>query len=218
MNNVSISSYIIHTFTSPSMVVPHGEYAEDEYVEEYAESYAESQEVPVNQFNSQSINRNGNYEISVMHKILEMVTEIKIQVNDIARNMQSFKVDKQPVEQYDIFTKCLPLNSFEAIEKFEELISDLEINKLFKTFLTTIGGNDYKDNINRVYKILFTNELGMGCSWLGQRNNKRMVDLKIIAAVKEIIIGQHNIQQKLIENCSSEWFRHARQRYQREKK
>ncbi|KAB0804458.1 hypothetical protein PPYR_01428 [Photinus pyralis] len=110
---------------------PHGEYAEDEYVEEYAESYAESQEVPVNQFNSQSINRNGNYEISVMHKILEMVTEIKIQVNDIARNMQSFKVDKQPVEQYDIFTKCLPLNSFEAIEKFEELISDLEINKLF---------------------------------------------------------------------------------------
>lgn len=53
-------------------------------------------------------------------------------------------------------------------------------------FIKRIGGASGTDNVKAILKRIFTNELGTHCSWLGQRNNFKICDLSLIAAIKSM--------------------------------
>lgn len=57
---------------------------------------------------------------------------------------------------------------------------------LQREFLLRTGGNNPKDNIQRILKKSFTNECAMNCSMKGVRNNFRVGDLQIIRIIRSM--------------------------------
>lgn len=57
---------------------------------------------------------------------------------------------------------------------------------LQREYLLKTGGNNPKDNIQRILKKIFTNECAMNCSMKGIRNNFRVGDLNIMRIIRSI--------------------------------
>ncbi|KAF2884647.1 hypothetical protein ILUMI_21534 [Ignelater luminosus] len=155
----------------------------------------------------------------LLTKVLQAATETRSELRELRTMFESgHKQNKSNSHRFEELKTLLPLQSINAMENLERSIkSDAAKKDLFRQYIQSIGGNGYKDNINRIYKHVFSNSMACGCSWLGQKNNYRLVDKELIEIIKEVVLNSHNIQLKQFEFVSSEWFRHAKQRLLREK-
>ncbi|KAJ3619401.1 hypothetical protein MTP99_005086 [Tenebrio molitor] len=125
--------------------------------------------------------------------------------------------DIKEAEDLLMIESRLPLRSIDSLQQFEiELAFNEELKSKFVQYIKGIGGRHAKDNINRILKRVYSNELGTKCSWLGQRQNYRVCDLVNIKLMKDEIIKAHALKELEFESYASEWFRLSRLRLQRE--
>ncbi|XP_031344437.1 uncharacterized protein LOC116171628 [Photinus pyralis] len=119
----------------------------------------------------------------------------------------------------NVFGDKLPLNTIETLKEFEEYLKEQEKKELFISYMKNIGGHDPKDNINRCLSRVFTNNLGVQCSWMGHRGNFKVQNLTIMNAIIEVVMLRYNslIQLSDLERNVGEWFRLSKQRLQRGK-
>lgn len=62
---------------------------------------------------------------------------------------------------------------------------------LQRNFIANIGGHTVKDNINRVLKKFFTDDLAKLCSWKGKKYNYPVYQLELIKEIKNVISLSH---------------------------
>ncbi|KAK4873188.1 hypothetical protein RN001_015217 [Aquatica leii] len=151
----------------------------------------DSGDADINQFENIQTETNEIPYTLESEKIYEMLISINLHVKSVDERLKKmeFRQNGQHInlEMANTFTDTLPITNLEAVEKFEELLSNKPNNQAFITFMHGIGGRNIKENINRMLKTCFTNEMATRCSWLGQRGNFRMCDLRIIAVLKNVI-------------------------------
>ncbi|KAK4882501.1 hypothetical protein RN001_005820 [Aquatica leii] len=133
---------------------------------------AEANEIPYT-LESQSVTTTTTANRISLEKIYEMLISINLHVKSIDERMKKMKFRQNGqninLEMANTFTDTLPITNLESVEKFEELLSNKINNQAFITFMHGIGGRNIKENINRMLKTCFTNEMATRCSWLGQR-------------------------------------------------
>ncbi|KAJ8924946.1 hypothetical protein NQ315_001109 [Exocentrus adspersus] len=155
---------------------------------------------------------------TVLTKILKGIGEIKVELAEIRNMIRKENPSTVTQANFDAVRKLLPIRTVEDLDKWAEYLLDEEMKLLFGRFVKQIGGANFKDNLKRVYKNIFSNAFALQCSWLGQKNNYRISTTAVIYAVKENMFELYpQLQEKEFEIISSEWFRHARQRLEREK-
>ncbi|KAK5649082.1 hypothetical protein RI129_003974 [Pyrocoelia pectoralis] len=154
-----------------------------------------------------------------INKIWNAVSEMKAQMVELHDKVlyrtnydSGLDLDVAVLKQY------LPVASLEALENFEEFLHSEENVKLFKKFVNGIGGSGPKENVHRIFKQVYSDEMAVNCSWLGQRKNYRMCEKKSIICIKGVILNTYKMRENEFENICSEWFRHARQRLNRNNK
>lgn len=100
--------------------------------------------------------------------------------------------------EYEEVTNSLPLQIATAMQEYDDVLKqDKECSIKFVSiftylplititkimfqveYLTTVSGPHPKSNIYRILNKVFSNNLGIECSWLGQRNNIRICHLHI---------------------------------------
>ncbi|KAI4454248.1 hypothetical protein MML48_10g00018619 [Holotrichia oblita] len=128
------------------------------------------------------------------------------------------KLDVRTIEiEEDIISSHLPLNTIEALEKFENVIVTNEVAKQqFKYFLVQIGGKDYKNCIRRILAKVFSNNLASACSWTGAKGNYTIKNLCIIPIIQDAVRKNFaSVTASAFEETLKEWFRYASQRKSR---
>ncbi|KAG5876174.1 hypothetical protein JTB14_017883 [Gonioctena quinquepunctata] len=85
-------------------------------------------------------------------------------------------------------------------------------------FIKKIGGTDGRDHTRRCLKTIFSNRLGEICSWTGQKSNFAVNKLKLTELISDTVHKEYHITQKDFECFTKEWFRHSKQRREREDK
>ncbi|KAG5866160.1 hypothetical protein JTB14_023611 [Gonioctena quinquepunctata] len=65
-------------------------------------------------------------------------------------------------------------------------------------------------------KTIFTNSLGEICSWTGQKSNFPVSNLKFMELMFDVVHKKSSITKKKFEYYVKEWFRHSKQRRERE--
>ncbi|XP_011691710.1 PREDICTED: uncharacterized protein LOC105452368 [Wasmannia auropunctata] len=112
-----------------------------------------------------------------------------------------------------------PLSTIQAIRDMEYMLTSTEEAVIhFRKFLLKIGGNNPKNNIQRILKNVFTNECVVDCSWKGKRDNFKICDLKLIKIMKRDVISRYvTLTEAEFENIVAEWLRFAKQRQERDK-
>ena len=138
---------------------------------------------------------------SVPEHLVALSSTILLYVKSMDARLRSLETkDVKQAEDLVMIENRLPIRSIEALQQFE---IELAFNEDFKSkfvspnwspnptdfgfqasYIKVIGGRHGKDNINRILKRVYSNELGVKCSWLGQRQNYRVCDLLNIKLVK----------------------------------
>ncbi|CAG9856463.1 unnamed protein product [Phyllotreta striolata] len=111
-----------------------------------------------------------------------------------------------------------PLKSIEDLLRFEECLKNEETKLCFITKMKKIGGRDYKDHLNRCLKFVFSNELGVTCSYEGRKGNYKLKDTQIANLLIENLMGWHSATLAECQTVVTEWFRLSKQRLMREQK
>ncbi|CAG9817188.1 unnamed protein product [Phaedon cochleariae] len=65
-------------------------------------------------------------------------------------------------------------------------------------FLKSIGGKDSKEHIHRILKTFFEDTFAVNCSWLGQRENIRMTDLRVTKLLRNVVLEVHGENNKKV--------------------
>ncbi|KAG5888902.1 hypothetical protein JTB14_025340 [Gonioctena quinquepunctata] len=120
--------------------------------------------------------------------------------------------------QLNSTSERIPLETIEDLQKFDSDITELEeMQKSFVTIMKSIGGKHVKNNINRCLSRLFSNQLATQCSWYGQRGNFKLSNLNVMRILRDVMLHEYkDITIYEVEKYFAEWFRHSRQRLQRE--
>uniref|UniRef100_A0A1Y1M2B3 DUF4806 domain-containing protein n=4 Tax=Photinus pyralis TaxID=7054 RepID=A0A1Y1M2B3_PHOPY len=154
-------------------------------------------------------------------KITRMFVSINMALKSIDQRLGRLETGPEGAvcdnEGLELIKGSLPLNDIEAITAFDNLLSNKEVSKQFKKYVTGIGGSCGKDNISRILKSVFTNACAVNCSWMGRKNNFAMHKLRCIAIVKDVVCSSFSTKENEFEQMCSEWLRFAKQRLNREK-
>ncbi|KAG5861606.1 hypothetical protein JTB14_029167 [Gonioctena quinquepunctata] len=67
-------------------------------------------------------------------------------------------------------------------------------------------------------RTIFTNSLGEICSWTGQKSNFPVSNLKFMELMFDVVHKKSSITKKEFEFYVKEWFRHSKQRRERDDK
>ncbi|XP_032688502.1 uncharacterized protein LOC116852342 [Odontomachus brunneus] len=115
---------------------------------------------------------------------LQDIKERLSRVEDIMKNRTSVSNKND-----NLIGHLLLLNTIGSIQDFDSFLRNTdEAVKQFKSFLLRIGGNNPRDNIQRILPKILTNECAMKCSWKGIRNNFKVADLFLIKIMRREII------------------------------
>ncbi|KAM0727902.1 hypothetical protein ACS0PU_005371 [Formica fusca] len=110
----------------------------------------------------------------------------------------------------------LPLKSIDEIKTIEVLLQEESLLKEYRTFILKIGGHSPRETIRNVLSRIFSNECSIKCSWKGRRQNFGVAKLTLIGIMKEIILEQHTLTERELDDFVAEWFRFGKQRFHRE--
>ncbi|XP_053989849.1 uncharacterized protein LOC128888104 [Hylaeus anthracinus] len=116
--------------------------------------------------------------------------------------------------------KSFPFKTINEIIAFEHNLSENtdEYNKYIQ-YISRIGGGSGKENLIRIYRTLFSNEVAKVSSWKGLRNHFKISSLKsMLAGIQATILAQHQFTNKDFEDVTKEWFRQGGQRLNRQRK
>ncbi|KAK9731522.1 hypothetical protein QE152_g13589 [Popillia japonica] len=144
--------------------------------------------------------------------------KILLYVKSIHQRLQKLENSKSSEQlPFDEIEKYLPVTDVESLRLFDEKLADKEFSTLFRGYLSTVGGRNFRDCICRMLKRIMSNGLGVQCSWLGYRNNIRISDRPFIKIVKEVILRAYHVSESDIDSVASEWLRLSKLRLSREK-
>ncbi|XP_048507891.1 uncharacterized protein LOC125500192 [Athalia rosae] len=122
-------------------------------------------------------------------------------------------------EAFTEISVMFPFKTKEDILIFEgNLATDPELMDKLVKYLSQIGGNSAKENIFRIMRKVFTNDVARQSSWLGLRNNFKISCLKTTLGIKIAVMTRFKMTDKEFEEIASEWLRQANQRCTREQK
>ncbi|XP_063907062.1 protein tramtrack, beta isoform-like isoform X4 [Zophobas morio] len=154
----------------------------------------------------------------MLEHLVALSSTILLYVKSMDARLRSLETkDVKQAEDLVMIENRLPIRSIEALQQFEiELAFNEDFKSKFASYIKVIGGRHGKDNINRILKRVYSNELGVKCSWLGQRQNYRVCDLLNIKLVKDEVLKVHGLKELDFESYASEWFRLSKLRLQRE--
>ncbi|KAK4879402.1 hypothetical protein RN001_007548 [Aquatica leii] len=152
-----------------------------------------------------------------LNTLINTCAAINQYVKSIDNRLKLLENDAQkPVEISPIFVEKLPIQTLEDLKEFESLLTSNENKIQLANFIKTIGGRHPKDCVHRILKRIYSNRLGVHCSWLGQRNNFRVCDLRNMIIIKETMIAAYHFKENDFESYASEWFRLSKLRLTRE--
>ncbi|KAJ3641262.1 hypothetical protein Zmor_027776 [Zophobas morio] len=154
----------------------------------------------------------------MLEHLVALSSTILLYVKSMDARLRSLETkDVKQAEDLVMIENRLPIRTIEALQQFEiELAFNEDFKSKFASYIKVIGGRHGKDNINRILKRVYSNELGVKCSWLGQRQNYRVCDLLNIKLVKDEVLKVHGLKELDFESYASEWFRLSKLRLQRE--
>ncbi|XP_018567597.1 uncharacterized protein LOC108908146 [Anoplophora glabripennis] len=146
-----------------------------------------------------------------------MIAHLDLQLADM-RDIFSSHLNMNPnKDEFADIRKMVPIKSVEDLKQVENYINEEKYKLIMLRFVTKIGGATGKENLNRIYKVFFSNEFAIQCSWLGLRNNYRISGSPLVTLLKDVVTKAFaDFQYKDFEHVSSEWFRHGKQRLVRE--
>ncbi|XP_044765189.1 uncharacterized protein LOC123321583 isoform X2 [Coccinella septempunctata] len=153
---------------------------------------------------------------SLLHSIIRTQAEHSIALEEIKQTLVKEKQGAEASEVEMVFDFDLPCDSLDSLESLESYVNTHRSQ--FVKFLQKIGGNDGRDNTCRCLRSIFTNSLGEICSWTGQKSNYPVCNLKIMEFIFDVVHKKFSITRKDFEFYTKEWFRHSRQRRERDDK
>ncbi|KAF5275136.1 hypothetical protein FQR65_LT16770 [Abscondita terminalis] len=159
--------------------------------------------------------KSNNYKLE---KIYKLQIENNMLLKAVMSKLQQIEI---PTSQSKISAEKLldlenqfPILNLHDLAAFEQrLTENTDFKDIFYKFLKGIGGNSGKEFIHRCLKAVYSNELAVGCSWLGLRGNHKIASTQSIhwikATIKEAFV---TTTDKEFEKIVSEWFRLAKLR------
>lgn len=115
----------------------------------------------------------------------------------------------------------IPTKPYKKFKKLQEYDTSLRINtnkrKQLETYFYLLGGDSPQNQIKNSLEKIFTNKLGMKCSWKGQKGNFA-VNMLIIIEIIKCATRKHfpNLTDKQMQNYVSAWLKYAKTRYDRQ--
>ncbi|XP_070159404.1 uncharacterized protein [Polyergus mexicanus] len=159
-------------------------------------------------------------------KICTAITTISLDIQTIDIRLKNIETQhnqhksKDSARDTSNIQKSFPFKSINEIIAFEKNLSENadEYNK-FMLYISRIGGGSAKENLIRIYRTLFSNEVAKVSSWKGLRNHFKISSLKsILTGIQATILTQHQFTNKEFEDITKEWFRQGGQRLSRQQK
>ncbi|XP_024877111.1 uncharacterized protein LOC112457967 [Temnothorax curvispinosus] len=160
-------------------------------------------------------------------RVYTALANVSVRIQDLEARLK--EVEKQinqhkPEAPADLdilnMQQSLPLKSIDEVTAFENRLSQNadEYNK-FMLCISRIGGRSAKENLIRIYRTIFSNEVAKQSSWKGLRNHFKINSLNsILMAIQATILVQHQFTNKEFEDITKEWFRQGGQRLNRQQK
>ncbi|XP_022180196.1 uncharacterized protein LOC111040570 [Myzus persicae] len=103
----------------------------------------------------------------------------------------------------------------------DHIINEIEYTQKLKSFIKTIGGTNFKNNVIRVLSKLITNQYAIKCSWTGRGKNidTRIGDSGLMNSIKNVIKEHYSntYTDSEFEKIVADWLRHANTRFSRSK-
>ncbi|KAK1150524.1 hypothetical protein AOXY_G33771 [Acipenser oxyrinchus oxyrinchus] len=127
--------------------------------------------------NSAARNR---HSVTSLEEIKSELTIVKRMVANIAKQLNS---GSEVALQDDV---SLPLNTFEQVDRLEQLLEEKSCKDQMTAFLGTIGGVDDPTAVRRIMAALLGNELATKFNWKGLGNKRSFYDLKL----REVMAGE----------------------------
>ncbi|XP_044747959.1 longitudinals lacking protein, isoforms N/O/W/X/Y isoform X7 [Coccinella septempunctata] len=151
-------------------------------------------------------------EVAAMRKQLQ---DVMLRVMNIGEIVENKYRGKSEINQR--FRDIFPLRDEDNLKKLIlTLDSEPQLLEDLKSYFNGIGGSSAKDHHGRIFKSIFTNDLGMRCSWKGQRGNIRLENLNFIGTCMCVLKETWKTTDKEFEVFSQDWLRHCSQRKKRE--
>ncbi|XP_029155723.1 uncharacterized protein LOC114942157 [Nylanderia fulva] len=146
------------------------------------------------------------------------IQDLNVHLTNIEKQNNQHK-SKASVTDTSNIHQFFPFKNINEVTAFENRLSENvdEYNK-FMLYISRIGGRSAKENLIRIYRTLFSNEVAKESSWKGLRNHFKISSLKyILMGILATISGQHQFTNKEFEEVTKEWFRQGGQRLSRQK-
>nr|XP_034194208.1 uncharacterized protein LOC117610679 isoform X2 [Osmia lignaria]XP_034194210.1 uncharacterized protein LOC117610679 isoform X2 [Osmia lignaria] len=159
-------------------------------------------------------------------KIYTAITTISLNIQDIDTRLKNMETQhnqhKSKASAMDTsnIQKSFPFKNINEVIAFENSLSENtdEYNK-FMLYISRIGGGSAKENLIRIYRTIFSNEVAKVSSWKGLRNHFKISSLKsMLTGIQATTLAQYQFTNKEFEDITKEWFRQGGQRLSRQQK
>ncbi|KAL5287643.1 hypothetical protein ACFFRR_008504 [Megaselia abdita] len=117
--------------------------------------------------------------------VLEKLSMLLVEELDVKRLQKEQKSDINiDLETITIKTSIFPLRTVAGFLELEETLkTDMEYKRQLTTYLKTIGGNSITDNLKRITKGLFMDEVLVGLTWGGTHQKDRLSNKEISSLI-----------------------------------
>ncbi|KMQ86067.1 coiled-coil domain-containing protein 65 [Lasius niger] len=147
------------------------------------------------------------------------IQDLNVRLTNIEKQNNQHKSKASATDTSNI-QQSFPFKNINEVTAFENRLSQSvdEYNE-FVLYISHIGGSSAKENLIRIYRTLFSNEVAKESSWKGLQNHFRISSLKsILMGIQATILDQHHFTNKEFEDVTKEWFRQGGQRLSRQQK
>ncbi|CAL1671795.1 unnamed protein product [Lasius platythorax] len=147
------------------------------------------------------------------------IQDLNVRLTNMEKQNNQHKTKASVTDTLNI-QQSFPFKNINEVTAFEDRLSQSEdeYNK-FVLYISRIGGRSAKENLIRIYRTLFSNEIAKESSWKGLRNHFKISGLKsILTGIQATVSDQHQFTSKEFEDVTKEWFRQGGQRLSRQQK
>ncbi|KAM0736912.1 hypothetical protein ACS0PU_000005 [Formica fusca] len=167
-----------------------------------------------------------NHQVPECNRTREPVTEerfltyfkcLNTKLNHII-NLLKDRCTEMLVDEAENILPNFPLRTVQEFEQFQEnLVTSLEIQKLYIHEIKMVGGSDPGKFTRATLHFLISNELALQYSWSGQKNTRKFRDTLISQLIVETISKIKNVPKSDIETIIKKWLQHASDRLKNRK-